>query len=59
MKLSSVLSSDFDYGTRSRGATYFRSGAVRIKQGSSIEVSAKVRGSQFYAVEIAWDEADG
>src|ERR1700694_316484 len=59
MKLSSALSSDFDYGTRSRGAAYFRSRAVRIKQGSSIEVSAKVRGSQFYAVEIAWDEADG
>jgi superfamily II DNA or RNA helicase len=59
MKLSSVLSSDFDYGTRSRGAVYFRSGAVRIKLGSAVEVSAKVRGSQFYEVEIGWDEADG
>ena len=59
MKLTSALSSDFDYNTRSRGASYFRSGAVRIKQGSDVEVHAKVQGSQFYQVDIAWGEADG
>ncbi len=59
MKLSSALSSDFDYNTRSRGAVYFRSGAVRIKQGSATEVYAKVQGSQFYAVEISWDDVEG
>ena len=59
MKLSSALTSDFDYGTRSGGASYFRSGAVRIKQGSDVQVIAKVHGSQFYEVEITWDDADG
>jgi superfamily II DNA or RNA helicase len=59
MKISSVLSSDFEYGIRSRGAEYFRSGAVRIKLGSATEVHAKVRGTQFYEVTITWEAKSG
>jgi superfamily II DNA or RNA helicase len=59
MKLSSALSSDFDYQTRSRGVQCFRSGAVRIKQGSDVSVHAKVQGSQFYEVGILWHREHG
>ena len=55
MKLASALSSDFDDGVRSRGASYFRSGAVRLLVGSASEVEARVRGSRVYDVGIAWD----
>ncbi|HTS25098.1 MAG TPA: DEAD/DEAH box helicase [Bryobacteraceae bacterium] len=55
MKLSSALASQFDVGVRSRGASYFRSGAVRIERGSDTEVEAKVRGSRTYDVDITWD----
>src|SRR5438128_2650463 len=55
MKLASALSSDFDDGVRSRGASYYRSGAVRIQAGSASEVEARVRGSRVYDVEISWD----
>ncbi len=55
MKLASVLSSDFDSDVRARGASYYRLGAVRIKRGNATEVSAGVRGSRVYDVDIAWD----
>ena len=55
MKLASALSSQFDDGVRSRGASYFRSGAVRILSGSASEVQARVRGSRLYDLEISWD----
>src|ERR1039457_5899517 len=54
MKLASALSSDFDDGVRSRGASYYRSGAVRLQVGSASEVEARVRGSRVYDVGIAW-----
>jgi uncharacterized Zn finger protein len=57
MKLASALSSDFDADVRSRGASYYRSGAVRIQSGSASEVEARVRGSRVYDVEISWDGA--
>ncbi len=55
MKLASALSSRVDDGVRSRGAGYFRTGAVRVQNGSASEVNAQVRGSRVYDVEISWD----
>ncbi|HLK62692.1 MAG TPA: DEAD/DEAH box helicase [Bryobacteraceae bacterium] len=55
MKLASVLSLSFDEGVRSRGASYFRSGAVQIRSGSEAEVDARVRGTRVYDVAITWD----
>ena len=55
MKLASALSAQFDVDVRSRGASYYRSGAVRIHAGSATEVEARVRGSRTYDVEITWD----
>lgn len=55
MKLASALAPDFDSDVRARGASYYRSGAVRIQRGSNREVEARVRGSRLYEVEIAWD----
>ncbi len=55
MKLASVLSPHFDSAVRSRGVSYFRSGAVRVQRASDSEVEARVRGSQVYEVEISWD----
>ena len=55
MKLASVLSPQFDDTVRSRGISYFRSGAVRIRSGSDSQVEARVRGSRVYDVEINWD----
>ncbi|MBZ5625984.1 MAG: DEAD/DEAH box helicase [Acidobacteriia bacterium] len=55
MKLASALSSDFDSDVRSRGVSYYRSGAVRIVRGSPSEVEASVRGSRTYDVDITWD----
>src|SRR5207253_1982612 len=55
MKLASALSSLFDDGVRSRGAGYFRSGAVRIVSGSAEGVDARVLGSRQYDVQLDWD----
>ncbi|MFN7993994.1 MAG: SNF2-related protein [Bryobacteraceae bacterium] len=55
MRLVSALAYDFNDGVRSRGAAYFRSGAVRIAQGTESTVVAYVRGSRTYDVEITWD----
>lgn len=59
MKLTSALEHDFDHGTRSRGAQYFRTGAVRIERASDSGVNAWVQGSRLYQVEIRWDSAEG
>jgi superfamily II DNA or RNA helicase len=59
MKLTSALEHDFDHGTRSRGASYFRTGAVRIERASDSAVNAWVQGSRLYEVEIRWDSAEG
>jgi len=55
MKLTSALSADFDSTVRSRGASYYRSGAVLLRAGSLRKVEARVRGSRIYDVEITWD----
>ncbi len=59
MKLTSALEHDFDHATRSRGAHYFRTGAVRIERASDTCVSAWVQGSRLYEVEINWDSGEG
>jgi superfamily II DNA or RNA helicase len=59
MKLTSALETDFDPGTRSRGAQYFRMGAVRIERASDSRVTAWVKGSRLYEVEIRWDIGEG
>ncbi|HEV3330585.1 MAG TPA: DEAD/DEAH box helicase [Bryobacteraceae bacterium] len=58
MKLTSALEHDFDLGTRSRGAQYFRTGAVRIDRASDTAVTAWVQGSRLYEVEIRWDSGE-
>ena len=59
MRLTSALEQDFDIGTRSRGANYYRTGAVQIDRASDSRVHAWVKGSRVYEVEIRWDPADG
>jgi superfamily II DNA or RNA helicase len=57
MKLSALLSSDFDGRSRSRGVSYYRSGAVTIRHGDAEAVNAQVRGSHGrYDVEIEIDD---
>ena len=59
MRLTSALEHDFDLGTRSRGAHYFRTGVVQIDRASDSAVHALVRGSRVYKVEIRWDASEG
>jgi superfamily II DNA or RNA helicase len=59
MKLTSALEHDFDIGTRSRGAQYFRTGAVRMDRASDTAVNAWVQGSRLYEVEIRWEIGEG
>ena len=54
MKLSSEAAADFSSQTRARGLDYYRSGSVRIRNGSEWEVKARVRGARQYEVTIAW-----
>ncbi|MBI4874009.1 MAG: DEAD/DEAH box helicase [Acidobacteria bacterium] len=55
MKLSAALQSDFPSYVRTRGADYYLSGAVQIKQGSDTEVNARVQGARNYEVDLSWD----
>jgi superfamily II DNA or RNA helicase len=50
--LSRALSADFDSAVRQRGARYFRAGRVSIQSGSESHVTATVRGSKLYTVEL-------
>jgi superfamily II DNA or RNA helicase len=52
MSLITELSTDFSKAVRSRGADYFQTGRVKITKGSDWEVSAKVRGSRTYSVDL-------
>ena len=58
MNLSARLTRDFSTTTRSRGRNYYRSGMVRIEDGSDSSVIAHVRGSRVYKVSLDLD-ADG
>ncbi len=50
--LSDLLSRDCDGAIQQRGAHYFRQGRVRIVRGSASRVTASVRGSSVYHVEL-------
>src|SRR5882672_127438 len=52
MSLITEFSIDFSKAVRSRGADYFQAGKVKITKGSDWEVSARVRGSQTYRVDL-------
>src|SRR5215510_9682599 len=58
MSLITELSSDFSKAVRSRGADYFQAGRVKITKGSDWDVSAKVRGSRTYSVELEIEDND-
>ncbi len=51
--LAESLAGEFPDALRQRGADYFRSGRVNIDSGSSQRVSASVRGTELYQVELA------
>ena len=51
--LAESLAGDFPRALRQRGANYFRSGRVHIDSGSAQHVSASVRGTEHYQVELA------
>jgi len=51
--LSDLLAGDCDVAIRRRGADYFRKGRVRIERGSATHVTASVRGTRVYHVELA------
>jgi len=53
--LSSKVTHLFPSSVKSRGRTYYEAGAVRIKTGSASALTAVVRGSSAYKVEIVWD----
>ncbi|HXD88366.1 MAG TPA: SNF2-related protein [Urbifossiella sp.] len=52
MAITHLLASQVDLTTRARGNTYYRSGAVKIKNLSEREVAASVQGSELYKVDI-------
>ncbi len=60
MRVSDLFASEFDSRSRSRGAAYYRSGAVVIHEGGDNAVNAEVHGeSGSYDVEIGLDDVDG
>ena len=56
MRLTSRLARDFSGRVRNRGENYFRQGRVRIQNGSSSEVAARVQGSRSYQVSLDWED---
>jgi superfamily II DNA or RNA helicase len=54
MNLSTRLAGDFSKNVRKRGEEYYYKGRVLIHQGSSSELSACVRGSGPYEVQLSW-----
>ena len=52
MPLAESLSDDFPRALQQRGTDYFRSGRVHMESGSSQHVSATVRGTERYQVEL-------
>lgn len=57
-KLSTKLAHIFEPAIRGRGHNYFAQGQVRIESGSAYQVHAMVRGTQFYEVEMRWENGD-
>ena len=57
MKLSAFLASEFNSGSRERGAKYYHSGSVTIHNGNAESVEAEVRGPDArYDVDIEIDD---
>ena len=54
MSLSTRLAGDFSKNVRKRGEEYYHKGRVMIREGSLSELSACVRGSGFYEVQLSW-----
>jgi len=54
MILSARFAGKFSSTIRKRGEDYYRQRRVRIDRGSDTEVSASVRGSQAYYVDLDW-----
>src|SRR5262245_57527756 len=52
MRLSEILASSVSASTRSRGESYFRSGAVRNLTAQDDAIDATVMGSEAYAVRV-------
>ena len=50
MRLASILAKEFSISSRSRGDEYFRLKRVKVRAGSSTELSAVVTGSEPYEV---------
>ena len=57
MKLSEHLSRFFDSAIRSRGRSYYWSGAVKDLTGTDSEAYARVRGSRTYEVDLELEDA--
>jgi superfamily II DNA or RNA helicase len=55
MTLAEALAQDVHERTRTKGNRYFLGGAVRAIEGSDSHVSATVRGSQWYSVNLRRD----
>ena len=49
-ELASILAKGFDFSSRKRGDEYFRRNRVKVRAGSSTELSATVKGSEPYQV---------
>src|SRR6266851_708282 len=58
MNLQSYLTREFSSTTRQRGERIYRNGLVRVIEGNEWSMSAQVRGSQLYSVELSRGEAE-
>ena len=56
MNLATRLAEYFSAAARNRGRSYFWQGRVRIQNGSSTQVVARVRGSHTYQVSLSWHD---
>jgi superfamily II DNA or RNA helicase len=56
MNLATRLAEYFTAAVRNRGRNYFWQGRARIRNGSSAQVVARVRGSQTYEVSLSWHD---
>ncbi len=54
MSLSTKLAASFTKNVRKRGDEYYCKGRVMIHEGSQSELTACVRGTGFYEVQLAW-----
>jgi superfamily II DNA or RNA helicase len=56
MSLSTRLAGNFTKNVRKRGGDYYGKGRVTIHEGSRSELTARVRGSRFYDVQLTWTD---